>query len=330
MTKKAKKKTIKKSSGFRKWISFWRMIRYGLENFIRNAWLSLAAILVMSLALLIMFVSVAANDILKNAITDIRQKIDMSIYLNNVTDKKVVKSIKNKVEQVDNVREVVYVSSESVRKEFAIENNADKATLEALEEAVDKFPIILRIKLKDLDDTTELEYLVRKDPEIKKALDPNNPPSFLVTDSRETIDNISKYANSAEKIGIGAVGVFVIIALLVSFNTIRMAIFNRKEEIYMMKLIGASNAFIRTPFVVEAIISSIISSLIALILGYYSINALKNIAATKWLIDSSVIDKTIGYLGDKWYVVIFSIIGVGVLLATISSLLATRKYLKKN
>lgn len=322
--------SAKDKRNFKPLTTAWRMLRYGVESFIRNAWLSLAAILVMSLTLWIIFVSVAANDILKNAITDIRQKVDMSIYLKNLTETKDIKEIKQKVAALDNVRQVEYISAEAARKEFAEINNDDKEALEALTEAIDKFPITLRIKVKQLEDTTELEYLVKNDQQIQQALDPNNPPTFLVNNSREAVNNIAKYANSAEKVGIGAVIFFTIVALLVMFNTIRMAIFNRKGEIYMMKLIGASKAFIRTPFVIEAIISSMIASAIALGLGYYSVNAIKDVAATKWLIDSSVIDKTILFINNKWYLVAAAIFITGALISGLSSFLATRRYLKND
>ncbi len=318
----------KRSKGFRTRISILRSIRYGIENFIRNIWLSLAAILVMSLTLLIVFLSVVSNDILKNAITDIRQKVDMSIYLSKDVDKVSIKHIRQKIERIDNVKEVKFISSEESRKEFIDKNKKDNDMIEAINNSVDKFPAIYRIKLHDIQDTKELKELVKNDNEVKDFLDPNIPPSFMDDDNKQAFDNIGKYASFAEKLGIAAVALFTIVALLVMFNTIRMAIFNYKDEISIMKLIGAKRWFIRTPFLIEASIDGIISSLIASGISYYLIGTLTDVAATQWFIKGDVIEKTTNILYNQWYFVLLAMMAVGTAIGLISSMIATRRYLK--
>ncbi len=299
-----------------------------MENFIRNIWLSLAAILVMSLTLLIVFLAIVSNDVLKNAIADIRQKVDMSIYLSNDVDKVTIKHIKEKIERIENVKSVKFISSEESRKEFIDKNKTDNSMIEAINNSVDKFPAIYRIKLHNIQDTKALKDLVKNDKEVKNFLDPKNPPSFLKNDNKKAFENIAKYANFAEKLGIAAVILFTVVALLVMFNTIRMAIFNYKDEISIMKLIGAKRWFIRNPFLVEASIDGIISSLIASSVGYYMVGTLTDVAATQWLIEGQVIEKTTNILYDRWYFVIFGMIMAGMIIGLISAVIATRRYLK--
>lgn len=318
----------KRSKAFRTYISVVRSLKYGVENFVRNIGISLAAILVMSLTLLIVFLTVVSNDILNNAIYDVRQKVDMSIYLSNKVDKVTVKNIYRKLTRLSNVKEVKFISSEQSRKEFIASNNQDDSILEAISESPNKFPAIFRIKLHDIEDTSQLVDMVKTDQELITFLDQNNQPSFMANDGKETIGNIAKYANFAEKLGIIAVSLFTLIALLVMFNTVRMAIFNYKNEISIMKLIGAKRWFIRTPFLVEAMIDGMIASLIASLMGYYMVNTLKDVAATQWLIESNVIEKTTNILYNQWYLVILVMMLMGMMIGLISSSVAIRRYLK--
>ena len=119
-----------------------------------------------------------------------------------------------------------------------------------------------------------------------------------------------------------AAGVFAVIAILVVFNTIRMAIFNRKEEIYMMRLVGASRWFIVGPFVVEASIYGIVAAIITCGIIYGAVYGLKPHF-------DGVLDDTYGLMVQYWYLVIASLIAAGILIGIVSSMFATSKYLKQ-
>src|SRR5690606_22091862 len=108
----------------------------------------------------------------------------------------------------------------------------------------------------------------------KKYADPDRPASFS-GERRTAIQNIARWVDFAEKAGFGASLVFIIISSLIVFNTIRMAIFNRKEEIQMMRLIGADSSFIRGPFVVEAVVYGFIAAVLATVLGVGALYAVK-------------------------------------------------------
>jgi cell division transport system permease protein len=128
--------------------------------------------------------------------------------------------------------------------------------------------------------------------------------------------------NEIQIVGLAAAGVFAIIAILVVFNTIRMAIFNRKEEIYMMKLVGASRWFIVGPFVVEASIYGIIAAIVSCAAIYISVYFLRPHF-------EGMLDSTYANMTQYWYLVGAALLIVGILIGVISSLLATRKYLKQ-
>jgi cell division transport system permease protein len=128
----------------------------------------------------------------------------------------------------------------------------------------------------------------------------------------------------AQRIGIVASIIFVAISALIIFNTIRMAIFSRKEEIQMMKLIGADKSFIRGPFVVEAIVYGFIAALLATILGYVLLIAVRD----RFVGSGVEVQPTLELATTYGVLVLLGMIALGAIIGTVSSLLATRRYLK--
>ncbi len=317
------KSFAQKKRGRRRWLTFIRMCRYGVNNFSRNAWLTIAATAVMTITLLIVFITLASRSTLVNSIDEIRDKVDMSVYLITDVEDSSVYVIEDGLRNLESVTKVDYVSPEQARENFAKENSSDPTTLNALNEAVNKFPGTLRIKLVDINDTTELEEFVKNDPTVQENIDKNREPSFA-GERRAAIQNIGKTVDFADKVGLGASVVFITISSLIVFNTIRMAIFNRKDEIEMMKLIGADKSFIRGPFIVEAVVYGFIAALIATGLGFAALYSTKGKLLDYGIAVSPTIDFVITYIGF----VLLGMILLGAIIGVVSSLLATRRYLK--
>ncbi len=307
----------------RQWLAFVRMCRYGINNFSRNIWLTIAATAVMTITLLIVFMTLSARTVLIDSIDEIRDKVDMSIYVNNTTSEEDIKTIKSGLEKLSSVKQVNYVSPEMGRSDFAQANKANSGALEALNEGTNEFPGIFRVNPVDINKTDELRKFVETDETLKKNIDPEHPPSFA-GERRSAIENIGNAVGFAEKAGLIASVLFIAISSLIVFNTIRMAIFNRKDEIQMMKLIGADRSFIRGPFVVEAVVYGFIAAVLATGLGVAGLYALQGpLLQAKVAIDG-VLEYVTVYIGF----VLLGMIVLGALIGVISSLLATRRYLK--
>lgn len=313
-----------KRSLARRWITTVRIWRYGAENFVRNAWLSLASMLIMTITLLVIFVGVASNNVLKDTINSVRDRVEMSIYVKNTIDQEAVDKLKESLKTLKSVTSVEYITSSEARTQVAKDNSDSEEILESLNEAHNKLPGIFRIKIEDINNPSELEKFVAEDQLMKDWLDPSTAPSFS-SSRRDAINNIAKHADLAELAGIVVVVVFVMISMVVVYNTIRMAIFNRKDEIYMMRLIGAEPSFVRNPFIVEAILNSVISSLTATSLGMILFELVKA------KLDNYGIEVvgTVELMTKYWYLVFLGMILVGALIGIISSFLATGKYLKE-
>lgn len=308
----------------RQWLTFVRMCRYGINNFSRNAWLTVAATAVMTITLLVVFITLSARNILVDTVSEIRDKVDMSIYVKNDISDEDVEKIQSGLEKLtSSVRRVSYVSPQEARANFAQDNKASAGTLDALNEATNEFPGTFRISPVDINKTDELRKFVQTDPTLKKDIDPNRQPSFA-GERRSAIENIGRWVGFAEKVGLVASIVFIAISSLIIFNTIRMAIFNRRDEIQMMKLIGADRNFIRGPFVVEAVVYGFIAAVVATGLGIGLLYA----SSEKLLSYGVVVENTLEFVTVYLGFVLLAMILLGAVIGIVSSLLATRRYLK--
>jgi cell division transport system permease protein len=307
----------------RKWLTFVRMCRYGINNFSRNTWLTIAATAVMTITLLIIFMTLVARQVLVDTVDTIKQKVDMSIYVKTETTDAQAKDIKAEIEKLSSVKTVTYISPSQARKDFAEQNKGDAQTLEALNEATNKLPGTFRVNIVDINDPSQLDNFVKTSKIYKAHADKNRPASFS-GERRSAIQNIGLAVQFAERTGLIASAIFIVISSLIVFNTIRMAIFNRKEEIQMMKLIGADRSFIRGPFVVEAAVYGVIAAVLATVLGVVALYAMKDKLVSYQIAIGATIDTVTIYIALVLLVMILVGAGIGV----VSSLLATRKYLK--
>lgn len=306
----------------RKILSFWRVCRYGMESFFRNSWLSVAATIVMIITLLIIFSAFVVQDISTNTINELRNKVDMSIYLNPDTDEDVIDGIVGELKELESVVKVSYISSDMARQQIAEDNADNVAVLEAIKEATNKTPATLKVVIKDINDTSELEEFVASDGLISENISDDYKPSFA-GDRRENIQAIGRAVGFAQKAAIAAGTLFVVISSLIIFNTIQMAIFNRKEEIQMMKLIGADKSFIRGPFLVESIFYGIIAAIFASGIGIFILYQSKSTLEKYFFVEP-----TINFVTTYALLVTIAMIFTGAIIGMISSLFATRKYLK--
>ena len=321
--KKDPKVTPQQKRHHRRLLSFYRVIRYGTDSFIRNSWLSIAATAVMTITLLIIFTAFVAQNILTDTVSQLSNKVGMSIYLKTDTTKKVGDDLVVELQKLSSVRSASFISSTAGRDRI-IEINKDNSNfLEAITAATNKIPATLSVIVNNINDTSQLQDFVKENNLLKANIDPDHKPSFA-GERRDAIDKIGNAAGYAQKVGIIAGSVFVVISSLIIFNTIRMAIFNRKEEIQMMKLIGADKSFIRGPFLVESIIYGVLAAIVATGIGIWGLYGLTNTLAKDYLYIQPTTDLVTLYAG----LVLLAMIAIGAVIGIISSLFATRSYLK--
>jgi cell division transport system permease protein len=277
----------------------------------------------MTITLLIVFVTVVSQNVLADTTETVGKRIERSIYLKTGTTEKQAAPVLADIRGLSNVESVNFISTEEGRADFAVKNKSSAGTLSALNEAANKIPATVRIVLKNVNDTSQLIDYVNTSKPLKSLIDPDRKPTFM-SDRKSATDTIAGWTRVAQQAGIAMSVIFVSISTLIIFNTIRMAIFNRKEEIQMMKLIGADRSFIRGPFVVEAVVYGFIAAVIATVLGVMLLISSAH-QLEGWGVDSK---QTVQFLTTYIGLVLLAMIFLGALIGTISSLLATRRYLK--
>lgn len=321
----ARTKLASKQRFRRKYLTWLRMTRYGANNFTRNAWLTTAATAVMTVTLLIVFTTLTSRAMLNDTVKELRSNINLSVFLKSDISDKDAKALKTRLEKEPNVKRVTYITSEEGRKKYIEENiePGDTEQLQTFAESDVTLPAKLEINVEDPSQIKNIDKLITEDRDFQRNLS-TDVDSQLDQTKRGAIGEIANWSRTAERVGLGATVVFVTISTLIIFNTIRMAIFNRKEEIQMMKLIGADKGFIRGPFVVEAVMYGFFAALLATGLGYFGLFSLRDAIASKGV----AVDSLISTLTVYSPIILSGMILLGALIGIISSRLAVRRYLK--
>ncbi len=314
----------------RKWITILRIMRYGVSNFSRNAWLTTAATVVMIITLTIVLTTFTARMVFNDTIQQIRYKIDVSVYL---CDKKVpdctidisdseLQELEDAIRAVPFVTSIVYVSKDEALQKFIDDSKGDLEQLTAIGalDGKNPLPASLRVHVNDTNRLSEINDVVSQE----RFKDWQARPASIAGSRKVVLERIASAAEFANIGGLAASGLFVIISILIIFNTIRMAIFNRRDEIEIMKLIGAEKRFIRGPFIVEASLYGIIAALVSTVLVYAGlIFAGPNIASS-----GIEVGPTQAYFAHWPFVILLAQVAIGIFIGILSSFMAMRRYLK--
>ena len=273
----------------------------------------------MTITLIIFSVLSLLFVITSSSVHTIQERVDISAYFKNGLAESQIQSIKSQLEDDDRIDEVRYVSADEALAKFKENHTNDPLLLESVGELNENpLPATLQIKAKNLDDYPAIADLLNSE-KFSSSIEKVNFEDNRVLIARLT--NLLKFIITA---GIILIGVFSAIAVLVIFNTITLTIYNRKEEVEIMRFVGATNWYIRGPFIVEAILYSVFATIItsALIFPVYT----------------GLLPKISHYLtasGDTFNGSILIFIGliviqlvIAFILSIISSLLAMRKYLR--
>lgn len=310
--------------GKRNAITFGRIVRTGALNFVRNASLAIAAMAVMVVTLTIILFSLVTNATFTNTIAQITQQINISVFLNsNVSDSQ-AKAFAESIRQQPNVTKVEYLDKATALQSFVKQNQGNQSIIQAAQQATNPVPATIHVYPDNLNEIQPIEKFLTK-PDYKK-LQTRDSPSYQ-GDRKEAIDNITHATNVLRQIGIVAVVLFAVISALIIFNTIQMAIFNRRDEIRIMRLLGAGTSYIRGPFIVESIIYGVLSAVISVLIIRAAFVATSSAlqASSLGLLDINYAHQ---YFSAHFLWLLTLQIGLGIVLGAASSVVATRRYLK--
>ncbi|MFA5936928.1 MAG: permease-like cell division protein FtsX [Candidatus Paceibacterota bacterium] len=300
-----------------------RIIKAGFINFTRSGLISFAAVLVVTITLSVITTIILLQVVLTSSLNQIKEKVDVTIYFTVDAPENKILSLKGSLENLPEVEKVSYVSAEEALKLFRERHQSDYPTIAALDE-ISENPLggYLNVKAKEISQYESIANFMKGDNALvlgsASIIDKVN-----YNQNKVIIDRLNNIISGAQKLGFLFTLIMIIISVIVTFNTIRLTIFISKEEIGVMRLVGASKMRVRGPFMVEGAIYGIIATIITLII-FWPITSYLGHNMTNFL-GFNLYDYYISNIFQISIIVLLS----GVLLGMFSSFIAIRKYLNK-
>lgn len=302
------------------WITISRITKLGLTNFWRNRWLSLASTLIMTLTLLIITMFVVLTIVIGKTTDRIKSKMDVSIYFKDSATTEEITDVQTSLASRGDVKEVKYISKEEALQIWN-ESQKNERIKELIKPEDNPLPRSLEIKATDPSKLQDIASYIENNQTIQPLVH-----KVSYEDNKEVIDRLLAITSFVKKLG-GIMSItFIIVSILVILNTIRLAIYSRKDEIEIMRLVGASDRFIRVPFIVEGLMYGILASLLAYILMWAGIGLVVPLT-NRYLSGTTTVTMTDFFL-SRFFLLFFMQFLVGILIGVACSLISIRKYLK--
>lgn len=303
-------------------VAFKRITKSGFINFWRNGFVSLSSLSIMAVTLVVLGILMFASALFNASLLQLKDKVDINIYFSTSAPEDDILALKKNIDALPEVKETKYLSREMALEAFKVRHANDELTLNSINELGDN-PLSASLTVKTRE-PSQYES-VAKFLESKTGIFGGTASIISKTnyyDNKTAIDSLNRLVESAKKIGFAVVSVFVFISILITFNTIRLVIYMSREEISVMRLVGASTRYIGGPFIVTGMMYGAISGIVALIILY---------GLSIWLAQSTEVFfggiNLVTYYLHNFFEVFVVIIGSGVVLGALGSALAVRRYL---
>ncbi|MCH7883469.1 ABC transporter permease [Patescibacteria group bacterium] len=295
-----------------------RIIKAGFLGFWRNGWVSLTALMTMVLALFMIGSLLFSNVLLTSALSRIENQVDISVYFQiDITEEEII-NVKSALSQLAQVKIVTYISRDEALEKFKARHAGNALITQSLDE-LDENPLeaSLNVQAKNPD---QYEVIARFLADSAFSTIINKVNYFQ---NEVVIERLSGILAAARGIGLGITAVLAIIAMLVVLNTIRLTIYTNRDEISVMKLVGASRKYIRGPFLVEGALYGIISAVITMI-AFYPLTLWLGPAAAHFFGGVNLFH----YYLSNFFQILLILLVSGIMLGIVSSAIAIRRYLK--
>lgn len=299
-------------------VALQRIIKTALNSLWRNSWLSVASTLIMIITLIVISVFVSLTIITNKVTVTLKDRIDMAAYIDEKVTQDQLYALQKVISARTDVESVIYISKEEALKRWQDRNSDNQKIRDVITADSNPLPRSLEIKTKipeDLDNIAKMLESQEYAPLIKELSYKKN---------KDMIDRLIKITDFIKTMGWSMSVIFILISILVIYNTIRLTIFARSEEIEIMKLVGATDWYIRGPFIVEGVAYGILATFIASIILFISFKLLMP-WAQQYL---GGFDLGSGYLGVSFAMVVLLQLGVSILLGVGCSVFAVKRHLK--
>jgi len=302
-------------------LSFKRVIKTGFVNFWRNGFVSTSSVVVMAITLFVMGSLIFLNEMLDSSLELLRDKVDINAYFVIDAPEESVLAVKSTLEQLDEVERVEYTSREDAEARFRERHKDDEIEIQALDE-LDANPLLasLSIKAKDPSRYERINEFLESDPSTVSTEGVPIVAKVNFNENKAAIEKLEQWMQGIEKFGMVISAVLVAVSVIIIFNTVRMAIYISREEIAVMRLVGASDMYIRGPFVFSGVMSGVIAATITLVL-FYPLSIWLGPATQEFFGDFNLFIYYTQNLGKIFIIIMCT----GIFLGAFSSFLAVKK-----
>lgn len=304
------------------WTAFKRIVRAGFIGFWRNAFVSAASIFVMTVALLVIGATLLLDTLLGVTLDGVQDKVDINVYFVPTAEQIAIDTLQASLEGLPDVKEVTFTSRERALEEFTEKHQDDETIMKGLEELGDN-PLGASLSIR-AEETSQYEGIASFLEEQQALEDPQAPLISEVNylKNREAIEKLTRVIDAVETSSLVTMVILVAAAVMITLNTIRLAIYTTREEISVMRLVGASNMFIRGPFVLQGVMYGLVSGILALLILYPIVVWLG--PATESFFQFNIFNHFVSSFGHFFV----TLVGTGMVLGMISSTLAIARYLR--
>jgi cell division transport system permease protein len=306
------------------WLNIKRVFRAGFLDFWRNGFVSFASVLMMIFTLFVIGLAVFTGVVLQSTLTEFRDKADMNVYFTTDAPESQILQVRDSLSTLPEVASVTYVSREDALAKFREAHQNDQLTLQALDELGENpLGAVLNVKAKDITQYETIAAFLRSDEAVGQG-DTTiiEKVNYYDEQYRAAVERLGRVTDSAKLIGFIVILIFVVGTIAISFNTLRLAIYSSRDEIHVMRLVGAGKGYIRAPFMIEGMLYGLVAGIITLVL-FYPLSWWMGNATQDFFGGVNVFSYYLGHFPLFFLV----IIGSGVVLGAIASYLAVRRYL---
>lgn len=298
-----------------------RIVKAGFIGFWRNAYVSLAAVFVITVALFVIGSTMFVDQLLTTSLSTLQSKVDINVYFVPEASQDDIDSIRTALIALPDVADVRYTSREEALANYRERNQNDEIAMQALAE-LDENPLGANIAIQARE-TSQYESIARFLEERRESTAQNPVIDEINYErNRESIDALTKIIGAVEQASIAVMLVLIVAAILITFNTIRLAIYTAREEISIMRLVGASNMFIRGPFMLQGVMYGFVAGVFSLMIFY---------PIMVWLgprTEAFFEFNLFTYFVSNFSYIFMVLVGIGVVLGLVSSILAVARYLR--
>jgi cell division transport system permease protein len=302
--------------------SFKRVIKAGFVGFWRNAYVSLAAIFVLTIALFVIGATMFIDQLLTTSLQTLQSKVDINVYFVPDAPQDKIDQLITSLKALPDVAAVELTSREEALRQYRERNQGDEIAIQALDELSEN-PLGANLAVQARE-TSQYEQIAQFLEEQQAQEEPQVQVIDEINYSRnkDSIDTLSNIINAVEQASFLVLVVLLISAVLITLNTIRLTIYTAREEIAIMRLVGASNMYIRGPFMLQGFMYGLISGLLAMIIFYPIMIWIGPRTETFFELN------LLTYYLDNFFIIFLILAGIGIVLGFVSSTLAVARYLK--